>query len=48
MKVNEEKIRSKLEDLDIKRNMINWGKIKGKNHRDRSRKLEGMLNCNKY
>ena len=39
MKINEEKIRSKMEELDLKRNMITWGKAKGKNNRDEARKL---------
>lgn len=34
MGVNAEKIRSKMEDLDIKRNMLNWGKIKGRNNKE--------------
>ena len=39
MKINEEKIRSKMEELDLKRNIITWGKAKGKNNRDEARKL---------
>ena len=34
MKVNEDKIRSKMEELDLKRNMMGWGKIKGKDSRE--------------
>lgn len=48
MKVNEDKIRSKLEELDLKQNMMNWGKIKGRNHKEESRKLEGKLHVNRF
>ena len=34
MKINEDKIRSKMEDLDLKRNMVSWGKAKGKSNRE--------------
>lgn len=35
MKINHEKARSKMEDLDIKRNALNWGKVKGKTYQDK-------------
>lgn len=48
LKINQDKIRSKLEDLDLQKNMTNWGKIKGKTQRDQSRKLQTILHANKF
>lgn len=39
MKINEQKIRSKLQDLNLAENMRNWSKAKGKTASSMTRKL---------
>lgn len=41
-------IKNKLEDLDIKKHMLNWAAIKSKNLSEESRKMERHVLVNKY
>ena len=41
-------MRSKMEDLNIKRNMMTWGKLKGKSYKEKERGIQTLKHINKY